>query len=86
MEHGSIIVQERLKGNIMKSICSLMILVALASCGASTDGDANTDTTQMNVDTSHFSDSSNHINTMHGTQPVDSTDNSRTLNTGDTSN
>lgn len=57
----------------MKWICSLMILFAIASCGAATDGDANTDTTTMNVDTNQLNDTSDHINTMHGPELVDTT-------------
>jgi hypothetical protein len=56
----------------MKWICSLMIVFALSACGGATDGDAATDTTSMNQDTNQFNDTSDHINTSSGVQPLDS--------------
>ena len=58
----------------MKSYLMIVsLVVCLCSCGGASDGNPNTDTTTMPVDTNLNSDTSNHVNTSAGTKVADST-------------
>jgi hypothetical protein len=59
----------------MKKILSLFsVAVILISCSAATDGDPNTDTTTLIIDTGGLNapnDTANHVNTNTGEYPKD---------------
>jgi hypothetical protein len=61
----------------MKKIISLFsVALILISCSGATDGDANTDTTTLTIDTGGLNapnDTANHVNTNTGEYPKDST-------------
>jgi hypothetical protein len=56
-------------------IISFVTAMILLSCGNANDGDANTDTTTLSIDTGGLNnpnDTANHVNTNTGTYPKDS--------------
>lgn len=59
----------------MKKIVSLFsVAILLISCSGATDGDANTDTTTLIIDTGGLNapnDTANHVNTNTGEYPKD---------------
>jgi len=57
----------------MKKLLSILILtIAMYGCSGAGDGNPNTDTTTMPVDTNVYNSQSNHVNTSAGTKVADS--------------
>lgn len=61
-------------------LATASVVFALMSCGNATDGDPDTDTTTLTIDTGGIEapmDTANHINTNTGTYPGDSMTNAK---------